>query len=351
MASTNSLTPTQAPNTSIISPLTQDFPLENITLSYSPPPENSLANNELPDNSTSIEQLDTSTNIDIKEENRSAKTDVDALILNENPAPKIESISENNPTENSQIDPITGEIIQPENPNPTAYTSGIFTVDSTGKISIEYLSDGGSYQGELAIFSLEGLEKLVPDSPELRLEAASRALSNSPLGYIAISDITEAAKYSNLSGEENPNAGEYKGIKTFTMKPGDKIGIMLVPNGTVREVYENPNIGGDKQPLFSMATANSSDAEAAGQIASADSNGIFVMEDMPIASSDRDLNDIIFAFKGAAPQVISMDELIGSNTDWRTSEAGKKLIADAAPKSETKLDDKKTRYYFYNKSA
>ncbi|NJL69732.1 MAG: DUF4114 domain-containing protein [Microcoleus sp. SM1_3_4] len=135
------------------------------------------------------------------------------------------------------------------------------------------------------------------------------------------------------------------------MKPGDKIGIMLVPNGTVREVYENPNIGGDKQPLFSMATANSSDAEAAGQIASADSNGIFVMEDMPIASSDRDLNDIIFAFKGAAPQVISMDELIGSNTDWRTSEAGKKLIADAAPKSETKLDDKKTRYYFYNKSA
>ncbi|NJM63412.1 MAG: hypothetical protein HC849_29785 [Oscillatoriales cyanobacterium RU_3_3] len=69
MASTNSLTPTQAPNTSIISPLTQDFPLENITLSYSPPPpENSLANNELPDNSTSIEQLDTSTNIDIKEE-------------------------------------------------------------------------------------------------------------------------------------------------------------------------------------------------------------------------------------------------------------------------------------------
>ncbi|MEG4387364.1 DUF4114 domain-containing protein, partial [Microcoleus sp. N9_B2] len=207
----------------------------------------------------------------------------------------------------------------------------------------DYLSDGGSYQGELAIISLTGMQEFVPDSQAFIKEAARRALSNSSLGYIAISDSTEAAKFSSFEGENNFNIGEYRGIKTFAMTPGDEIGIIVVPNGTIQEAYNNPAIGGDKKPLFSMATANSSDAFQRGQIASVVNGGsIFVMEDMGIGEgSDADYNDIIFSLKGATPKVISMDDVIAKNSDWRTSEKCKELIADAAPKNETKLEDKK----------
>jgi hypothetical protein len=127
------------------------------------------------------------------------------------------------------------------------------------------------------------------------------------------------------------------------MTPGDQLGIILVPNGTIQQVYDNPGIGGDKKPLFSMATANSSHAFKPGQIASvANGSSIFVMEDMGIGKgSDADYNDIIFSLKGAIPKVISMDDVIAKNSDWRTSEKGKELIGDAAPQTETKLEDKK----------
>jgi len=187
------------------------------------------------------------------------------------------------------------------------------------------------------------MQEFVPDSEALIKEVARRALSNSSLGYIAISDSTEAAKFSSFEGENNFNIGEYRGIKTFAMTPGDELGIILVPNGTIQQVYDNPGIGGDKKPLFSIATANSSDAFQPGQIASVANGGsIFVMEDMGIGEgSDRDYNDIIFSLKGATPKVISMDDVIAKNSDWRTSEKAKELIAYAAPKTETKLEDKK----------
>ncbi|MBE9097208.1 S8 family serine peptidase [Tychonema sp. LEGE 07203] len=187
------------------------------------------------------------------------------------------------------------------------------------------------------------MQEFVPDSEEFILEAARRALSNSSLGYIAIFDSTEAAKFSSFEGENNLNIGEYRGIKTFAMTPGDEFGIILIPNGKIQEVYDNPGIGGHKKPLFSMATANSSDAFQPGQIASVVNGGnIFVMEDMGISEeSDADYNDIIFSLKGATPKVILIDDVIAKNSDWRTSEKGKELIAYVAPKTETKLDDDK----------
>jgi hypothetical protein len=35
---------------------------------------------------------------------------------------------------------------------------GIFLVDSAGRVSIDFLADGGAYRSEMAIFSLEGLQ-------------------------------------------------------------------------------------------------------------------------------------------------------------------------------------------------
>ncbi|AFZ10825.1 hypothetical protein Osc7112_6724 (plasmid) [Oscillatoria nigro-viridis PCC 7112] len=42
--------------------------------------------------------------------------------------------------------------------------AGVFQVGASGQVSADYLFDGGYYQGELAIFSLTGMETLIPGS-------------------------------------------------------------------------------------------------------------------------------------------------------------------------------------------
>ena len=128
----------------------------------------------------------------------------------------------------------------------TTFTSGVFTVGDSGKVSIDYLFDGGQYQGELAIFNLDGMEHFQPGSQEFIQEAAHRALSNSNFGHIVIADATEGARFSGLMGGEiqNWNTGEYQGVHTFSMRPGEHFGVMLVPNGTVQQVFDHPELEG-----------------------------------------------------------------------------------------------------------
>ncbi|WP_293313893.1 putative Ig domain-containing protein [Microcoleus sp. PH2017_08_TRC_O_A] len=160
------------------------------------------------------------------------------------------------------------------------------------------------------------MEKFVPGSLAFIKEAASRALSNSTLGYIAISDDLEGAYYTAPNNPENINSGQYLGTKTFAMTPGDKFFFMLVPNGRVQQVYDNPAIGGDKQPLFSIATDNPSDGFSIGQIADITGEGkLFVMEDMGlIQGSDRDYDDITFRVTGATSKIIPLNQLVDSKS-------------------------------------
>ena len=51
------------------------------------------------------------------------------------------------------------------------FISGKFKVDTTGKVGIDFLFDGGFYKGQLAIFSLKGMENFVPGSEEFIKEA------------------------------------------------------------------------------------------------------------------------------------------------------------------------------------
>ncbi|MBD0314933.1 MAG: DUF4114 domain-containing protein, partial [Microcoleus sp. T3-bin5] len=196
------------------------------------------------------------------------------------------------------------------------FDSNAFTVDEKGIIGIEFTSDGGWYTGQLAIVNLKGMERFVPGSEEFILEAASRALSNSTNGYIVISDDLEGAYYTNPHSYENFNSGQYLGKKTFAMTPGDKFFFMLVPNGTVQQVYDNPAIGGDKKPLFSIATENPNDGFSIGQIADITGEGqLFVMEDMaPSQESYRDYDDITFRVTGATSQIVPLGELAGSDS-------------------------------------
>ncbi|MCU0547533.1 MAG: DUF4114 domain-containing protein [Oscillatoriaceae cyanobacterium Prado104] len=339
-ASTSSI----ATNISLIPDISENFQPETYSSNTSSPPQkNLLITDKITLRNSSSELLPpTAKTLDNSDEAQTKQAEIDSFILNPSPVTTNSSTAEKSPETSPTTDPITGDTAPPTTQNNFTFNSGTFQADATGKISIDYLSDGGGYQGELAIISLKGMEEFAPDSEAFIKEAARRALSNSSLDYIAISDITEAAKFSSFEGENNLNSGEYRGIKTFAMTPGDSIGIIVVPNGTIQEVYDNPAIGGDKKPLFSMATANSSDAFKPGQIAGVVNGGsIFVMEDMGIdAGSDADYNDIIFDLKGATPQVISLDDAIAENSDWRTSEKGKALIADAASKTETKLPEK-----------
>ncbi|HAZ49984.1 MAG TPA: hypothetical protein DDW76_06370, partial [Cyanobacteria bacterium UBA11369] len=195
---------------------------------------------------------------------------------------------------------------------------GIFTVGNDGKVSIDFLFDGGAYQGEVAIVSLAGMEDLEPGSEAFIQEAAKRANSNSELGYVVIRDRIEGAKFNGILGEPSQNSGEYQGSKTFTMRPGDKFAIMLVPNGTVQQVAENPGIGGDVRPLFSLST----------QIADVTGDGhTFAFEDLPLDGfSDRDYNDLIFQIKGATGKAIDLDDVINPTNDWRDAELGQEIL-------------------------
>jgi Subtilase family/Domain of unknown function (DUF4114) len=235
----------------------------------------------------------------------------------------IEKAKEYNP--NSQVDPLTGLQIE----------SGYFTVGEAGKVGVDFVFDGGWYKGELAVFSLEELDKFDPGSAEFIKEAAKRSLSNSPQGYVVISDATEDAKASGGLGDGNYNDSKYLGIKTFDMKPGDKFGFMLVPNGTVQQVFNDPNIGGDIRPLFSLVTANPNQAFHTGQIADFNGAGsVFVMEDRRVdTGSDKDYNDIIFKVIGATGLAVKLDEVINPAKDWRSSEQGKKFIDSLKPES------------------
>ena len=220
-------------------------------------------------------------------------------------------------------------LVEPE----TTFTSGYFTVGDEGKVSIDFLFDGGGYEGELAIFSLEGMDEFEPGSEEFIAEAASRAASNSELGHVVISDATEGARFDGELGESDKNSGVYRGVREFEMKPGEQFGFMLVPNGTVEDVVDNPDIGGTKRPLFSLATANPGDGFNVGQIADVTEDGnTFVIEDLRVdGKSDGDYNDLIFQVRGATGEAVDLDEVIDEGKDWRDSELGEAILEYAKP--------------------
>jgi surface antigen len=223
-------------------------------------------------------------------------------------------------TPDGKVDPLTG----------LGVDSGFFSPDSTGQVGFDWLHDGGNYKGEVAIFSVQGMEKFTPGSPEFIKEAARRALSNSLFGHVVISDPTEGANplFNGILGEANSNEGDYSGPKTFAMKPGEAFAVMLVPNGTVQDVFNNPNVGGDKRPLLSLSSLNPDDAFLSGQIADVTGKGkAFAMEDQRVdTGSDKDYNDLVFNLTGATGKAVSIDKVIAPAKDWTKLDGGKKLI-------------------------
>jgi hypothetical protein len=211
-----------------------------------------------------------------------------------------------------------------------SFTTGTFTVGADGKVDADYLFDGGWFRGELAVFSLEGMEQYTPGSTAFMLEAGRRALTNSAQGHILIRDNLEGAKFSaNLGYEANFNTDpqKYRGVNSVYMTPGDEVGLMLVQHTTVQETVNNPqNISQfGKTPLFSIPEANLAGA-APGQFVDVNGTGTVALEDILVNRADKDYNDMIFQLGGLEGNLAPMAGKINPARDWRKTDVGQQLL-------------------------
>jgi Domain of unknown function (DUF4114)/Bacterial pre-peptidase C-terminal domain len=224
-------------------------------------------------------------------------------------------------------------------PSVEPLNAGVFTVGETGKVSFDYLFDGGGYQGELGIFNLEGMSQYEIGSKEFIQEAAIRALRNdSNSGYVVISDPSEGAKITGATTyERDLNTGNYLAPKTFSMRSGSQFGIILVPNGTIQDASSNPDLIADNRPLFSISAANPQQTTQFAQLfnftsdsESGAKNLTFGFEDrQPNRNADRDYNDLIFKVEGATGVAAVIDKVINPRRDWRQSTVGQQVIQNA----------------------
>jgi hypothetical protein len=227
------------------------------------------------------------------------------------------------------------------------FAKGTFTVDADGGIEVDYLFDGGWFRGELAVFSLKGMESFTPGSKEFIKEAARRALTNSEQGRILVQDELEGAKFNApLAWERDFDTGEYRGVKAFNLTPGDEVALMLVQHTTVQKTWQNPNQTSQfgKMPIFSIPEANPRTSSAAGfEFVDVDGSGMIALEDVPIQQADKDYNDMIVDLQGLKSNLSPLAKEINPNRDWREnlilSDGELRLLSDHRLVMHLKLDE------------
>ncbi|MFG6094985.1 DUF4114 domain-containing protein [Leptothoe sp. ISB3NOV94-8A] len=235
------------------------------------------------------------------------------------------------PTEDWLNTPLGQELLADARP----FKEGSFMTDDSGVVSFDYLYDGGGFRGELAIFSLTGMEEYAPGSEVFIQEAAQRALSNSKQGYVVVQDRKEGARFEgDVSWEDNFNEDPYRGVKTFELNSNEQFAVMLLRKASVTEIAADPSLAlqSETRALFSIPEANG-DGTLAGQIvdlngSSSDGQGLYAMEDMALdgESADRDYNDIVFQIRGAAGDVVSVDEKANKTLDFLSTNVGQKVL-------------------------
>jgi hypothetical protein len=113
------------------------------------------------------------------------------------------------------------------------------------------------------------------------------------------------------------------------MNPGDRFIWMLVPNGTIQQVYENPGLADDKRPLFSLADANPENADHIAQRSDSVGNSTtFAMEDgRRDAGSDRDFNDLVFRIEGATGFAPLLKDVVAPQQEWQYGQIGQAVLS------------------------
>lgn len=214
--------------------------------------------------------------------------------------------------------------------NINSYNNGIFTAEATGTVKVDFIYDGGADKGQIAIFNLQGMEDLDVDSTEFITEAATRALSNSELGYVVVNDEEDRARYTDanneLAWEGEYNGGTYQDIQDFQMAGGDRFAMILVPNGGIEDILENPELA-----LFSFSTATADNGETLNQIADVTGKGTtFGWEDVNLSASgnnptDRDYNDVVVQVTGATATAPALTDSVYGDRNWLDTDFGAEL--------------------------
>jgi PAP2 superfamily/Domain of unknown function (DUF4114) len=205
--------------------------------------------------------------------------------------------------------------------NPFAGMDGVFTVGNGGLLSIDVLADNGAYQGQIGVFSLTGMEHFQLGSADFMQEAARRAFAEDGQGYLMYDDATQGTRFNAQLGEGNCNTRDYLGAKTVNFAAGEKVALILVPNGYLADVAEG-YMSGAMQPLFSMSEANGGNTQLAKV-----STNTFGWEDIGRNSfSDADYNDIVIKMTGATGNVADLEQVVNADRNWRQSEAGQQII-------------------------
>jgi membrane-associated phospholipid phosphatase len=212
--------------------------------------------------------------------------------------------------------------------NPFAVMDGVFTVGNGGLLSIDVLADNGAYRGQLGVFSLTGMENFRLGSADFMEEAARRAIEGDGEGYLLFNDDTEDARFNSQLGERDYNGASYSGVKTVSFEAGEKVALILVPNGSLENVADG-KFKGSNRPLFSMSAAN----KGATQFAKVSTN-VFGWEDMARNSgrnrfSDADYNDILIKVSGATGQSTELSQLVKANRNWLQTESAQKILTFA----------------------
>ncbi len=221
-------------------------------------------------------------------------------------------------------------------PHCLTFETGDFIVGDDGVVKIDWLYDGGAFEGEFGIFSLRGMESLTRD--DFIKEAIRRVKSDTNYGRIVFKDWEEGSRFRGLFEEQEEeqqewNHGVYNGTQRLRMYPRDHVATILIPDWTFEEVseFEKMPVGenwlkGDKHksPLFSLVFANSDYGMHLGQMADISGMGnAFVYEDIDLNApdSDQDYNDLIVQITGVmvVNPVPSLDSLTGVDDSGKRS--------------------------------
>ena len=195
------------------------------------------------------------------------------------------------------------------------FPSGIFTVGETGEVAIEFLWHGREISsGQLALFSLEGMEDFQLDSPALIAEILdrihfSKSFNSISLGHLAIADLNQGARFGSWGARFQDD--RVNRIEPLKLPQGERFCFLLICNSDLNAIDTNRD-----RPdclCFSFLPYHFVDVTGEGNtFAFGEKGGLY--------------NSPVFRIWGAKGDTLSLDDAIAPELDWRKTKFGKELL-------------------------